>query len=705
MKTLPVFCGKDCGGNACPLLLEIEGDRGTRILHNPAGAPHIRACRRGFGLLRAHYAPDRLSAPLIRTGARGSTSFREANWDEALDTVVARLSEVRSRHGSSSVLCLGSAGSLGALHNTATLTKRFLNTTGGCATLTGSYSNGAARAVLPFMLGPQWQTSGFDAATMRSSTMVILWGANVLEARLGSELSQRLMEAKKRGATIVAIDPRRTSTVARASTWWIPCRPGTDSALMLATLHELLEDGRVDITSVNARAVGFEKLSRYVLGEDDGRPRNPAWAAPICGVPASEIRRFALAYADARPVMLIPGFSIQRVFAGEDSYRLAVALQLATGNFGVRGGSCGSMNNSLPTPRVGTMAPLIRPDQPGVPMLLWPDAILSSGKSGQFPAIHAAYVAGCNFVNQGADVHKSIAAFDRLDFAVCHDLFLTPTARQCDVVLPAASPLEKEDIGIPWLGNYLLYKAAALPPRGSARSDWDIFFDLADRMGAGREFSGGRTASQWIDSFLESSEVPDHEQFKSTGVYLAPDQERVGLAAFGADPAGHPLDTPSGKVEISSECYARETGFSAFPVWRNQERDVRYPLSLITPKHVQMTHSQYGDRRSGLSPESHDFAMHPADAAERGIQSGAQVRLFNEHGAVHVRVRVTDDIMAGVVCLHEGTWFELDDKGADTAGSANLLTGTVGTGPEDSCIMHAIAVEVALLPSGEGAPP
>jgi len=695
MKTLPVFCGKDCGGNACPLLVEIEGGRAVRILHNPAGGRHIKACRRGFGLARAHDAPDRLTTPLIRSGPRGSASFREAAWDEALDLIAGRLGDIRARHGASSVLSLGSAGSTGALHNTDALTRRFLNVTGGCTSLMGSYSNGAARAVLPYLFGPQWKLSGFDAATMRSAGMVILWGANLLDTRLGSEMPQRLLEAKKRGAEIVAIDPRRTSTAARASTWWIPCRPGTDAALMLATLHVLLDEGLVDRRSVDARAVGFERLARSVLGQEGGMARTPDWAEKVCGAPAPEIRRFARAYAAARPAMLIPGFSIQRVFAGEETYRLTVALQLATGNFGVPGGSTGSLNNSLPPPRVGTMDPLSPPAQLRVPVLHWPDAILR-GKRGGFPTdIHAAYVAGCNFVNQGADVHKSIAAFESLDFAVCHELFLTPTARCCDVVLPAASPLEKEDIGVPWLGNYLLYKPAALPPRGSARSDWDVFCDLADRMGRGREFSGGRSASQWIEAFLESSEVPDHERLKTTGVYLAPDQERVGLADFASDPSGHPLGTPSGKVELASERYERETGFPAVPTWRSQEGDARFPLSLLTPKRAEMTHSQNGDRSSTLGPADHELQMHPSDAARRGIGPGGEARLFNDGGVVHVRVRVSDDIMPGVVSLHEGVWVELDGNGEDRAGSANVLTSTNGTGPDSSCIMHALAVEVA----------
>jgi anaerobic dimethyl sulfoxide reductase subunit A len=692
MATLPFFCGKDCGGDACPLLVEIEEGRAARIRHNPAAGEFIKGCRRGLSMGLEHHSPERLSKPLIRRGPRGSADFREAGWDEALGLVAERLLDIRARSGPASLLSLSSAGSTGALHGTEALASRFLNAAGGFTGLSGSYSNGAAKSVLPYLLGPDWTRSGWDAATMRDSEMIILWGANLLDTRLGSEVPQRLLEAKRRGAEIVSVDPRRTSTAAQASTWWIPCRPGADAALMLAVLHCLVDEGLVDRPFVEARASGFDRLERYVMGADGGRARSPEWAESLCGVGAPEIRRFARAYAAARPAMLFPGYSIQRVSAGEESFRLTVALQLATGNFGARGGSTGSLNNRLPAPRVGSLGTLDRGGNPRAPVLRWPDAILE-GRSGGYPSdIRAAYAAGGNFANQGADVRKSVAAFEALEFAVCHDLFLTPTARLCDVVLPAASPLEKEDVGVPWLGNYLLYKPAAFECAG-ARSDYDIFRELSDRMGFGREFSEGRDASAWIDSFIAESEIPDPEEFKRTGIYLAPDRERVGLADFSADPAGHPLATDSGKVEIASERYERETGFPAIPTWRGAPPDPRYPLSLVTPKRPETVHSQRGDRASALAPRAQELEMHPADAAARGLGPGAEARVFNDRGSLRIRVRVSEDIMPGVVAIPEGTWFSLDASGEDRSGSANLLTSTRGTGHESSCVMHGVAVQ------------
>jgi anaerobic dimethyl sulfoxide reductase subunit A len=694
MFTTPFFCGKDCGGNACPLLATVENGRVTRVVNNPAGGRYIKGCARGFSLPLEQNAPDRIRTPLIRTGPRGSGAFRETTWEEALRLTADRLAEIRVRHGASAVMRRASAGVTGALHGTPALLNRFLNLFGGSTVLTGNYSYGAAQFILPYVLGPEWRASGYDAANMQYAEMIILWGANVLETRQGPEVPQRLMEAKKRGARIVSIEPRRSATAAHAATWWIPCRPGTDAALMLAVLYVMLAEELVDRPFIEAHSTGFDRLERYVLGEDGAGARSPAWAERICGVPAQEITRFARAYAAAKPAMLFPGYSIQRVFAGEEPCRLAVALQVATGNFGRRGGSTGSLNVMLPGPRAGRLpVPEIEP-QPSVPVVRWPDAILQ-GRAGGYPSdVRALYNLGSNFLNQGSDVRKNIAAFEVLEFVVTHEVFLTPTARHCDVIFPTTTAFEKEDIGIPWAGNWLLYKPQVVPPAGQARSDYDVLWDLADRLGFGPAFSEGRSAGEWIRHFIEESEIADPAKFRRTGIYLASDQERVGLAEFAADPARHPLSTPSGLVEIASGVYARETGFPAIPTWQAPPEDERYPLRLITPKSPHRTHSQGSNIPALRERDRHALSMHPQDAALRAIADGDAVCLSNAQGTVRVPVRLCDDLMPGVVSLPEGIWVELDAQGIDVGGAANMLTATEGTAPGVACIMHAVPVQV-----------
>lgn len=705
MNMVPTFCGKDCGGNACPLMARVEAGRVVKVTNNLAAGPYLKGCRRGINLPLELDAPDRISTPLIREGERGSGRFREAGWEEALRVVSERLVDIRSRSGAGAVLNMASAGSTSALHGTDQLLGRFLALFGGATTPTGSYSCGAAGFVLPHVLGEDWKSSGFDPATMKYSDMIVLWGANVLEARLGTEIDQRLAEARRRGARIVVIDPRRSATARRTGAWWIPVRPGTDAALMLAVLHVLLTERLVDRPFIASHAVGFETLERYVLGTESGTPRGPGWAEEICGTPADEIIRFARAYASARPAMLLPGYSIQRVHGGEEPFRLAIALQVATGNLGARGGSTGSMNNLLPAPRVGRMPVPQVNGCPSVPIVRWPDAILE-GRRGGYPAdIKAIYCAGSNLLNQGSDISKSVSAFRKVDFAVCHEMFLTPTARFCDVVLPAAHALEKEDIGIPWLGNFLTYKKQAVPPPGLCRCDYDILCDLADRLGFGGEFSEGRDAAAWIQRFLDQSEVPDHEEFRRSGLYRAPDQERVGLADFASDPAARPLRTPSGKVEIACAGYGQATGFPEIPEWRTPPVDPRYPLLLLTPKSPHRTHSQGGSVADIRRLAAHALEMHPLDAAARGLIDGEPVRAFNARGETTVVMRLCKDLTPGVACLPEGQWVELDGEGRDLAGSANMLTSTEGTAPSVSCIMHGVPIEVERgIPRAGGRP-
>jgi anaerobic dimethyl sulfoxide reductase subunit A len=275
---------------------------------------------------------------------------------------------------------------------------------------------------------------------------------------------------------------------------------------------------------------------------------------------------------------------------------------------------------------------------------------------------------------------------------------MTPTARHCDVIFPAATALEKEDIGLPWTGSYLLYKSAATAPRGRARSDYDTLWALADLLGFGPAFSEGRTAADWITRFIADSDVPDLEAFRRTGIYLAPEKDRVGLAAFAADPAGNPLGTSSGKIEIASDRYRRETGFPAIPTWQPPPEESGYPLRLITPKSRHYTHSQ-----SNLPPlsgrEAQALTMHPADAAARGIEDGDIVRIYNAQGEGLLPVRLSHNIMPGVVSLLEGIWVRLDGVGRDRGGSANMFTSTRGTTPAVANIMHGMSVEVAPFPS------
>ena len=681
MTTMPVFCGRDCGGDACPLLAEVEGGRVTGIRHNPAAGPFLRGCPKGFALPHFHYSPERIKTPLLRTGNRGSGSFRSISWDEAMRRIKEGLNAARERFGPQSVMDLSSAGSTGALHNTGVLTSRFLNASGGCTVLDGSYSSNAAGFALRKVFGRDYLASGFDPATMEKSNLIVLWGANILEARLGAELPARLLSARRRGVPIVSIDPRRTRTTKDSMAEWIPIRPATDAALMYAVLHVLYTERLIDLEYAESRAVGFKEILDFVAGRADGVERSPSWAAGICGVDAATTVSLARRWASIKPAMLLPGYSIQRTEAGEEVARLCVALQLATGNFGAAGGSTGSLNNRLPGSRVGKLDEGDGSRNRHLPIVRWADAILE-GEPAYPSTIRAIYSVGGNFLNQGADIGKNIRAFESLDFAVSHELFMTPTAKYCDIVLPAASPLQKEDIGTPWAGNYLLYKPQILPYGGQERSDYEIFRELAANFGVENLFSAGKSETEWIDCFLKASEIDDIEEFKTKGVYFGAEQERPGLAAFARDPEANPLDTVSGKVELGGKrfCARQEAGWL-----------------LITPKVAERVHSQGGDHPDTIACNT--LSINKSDAVTLDLAEGEMAEIFSETGKALAKVLPSGGIMSGVVSLSEGTWCLPPSPGGVAWGAANCLTSTKGTEESTSCVMHGISVWIRKAPS------
>jgi len=691
MKTIPVSCNKDCGGG-CPLLAHVKGEKIVKITDNPAGTAYMKGCSRGFQAAKAAYAPDRLLHPLVRTGPRGSGEFKAVSWPEALDQVSEKLNEIKNKYGNESLILLGGSGACrGALHNTGLLPKRFLNLFGGYTQVYGNYSSAAVSFVTPYVFGTQY--AGIDPGTLQHSRLILLWGANIAVTRFGSELPPRIREAAKRGVPLIVIDPRKSKTAGMPNAQWIRVRPGTDTALMAAVLYELIGRSLVDRSFLERYCLGFDRVENYILGTDDHCPKTPAWAEEICGTPADTIKRLADTYGRTKPAALIPGLSIQRTIGGEESARMAMVLQAATGNIGIPGGSSGGyVWGRLPKPKCGQMDTLSKSGNPSISEYLWPDAVLE-GKNGGFPTdIKAIYNVGGNFLSQGSDIRKNIRAFEAVDFAVCHEHFMTPTARHCDVVLPVTTFLEREDIIFTKL-NYLFFSAKAINAPHSVKDDYDIFCELAQRLGFRDKFSEGKTAGRWLEEFIASSAIKDVDAFKQTGIYAGEDQMRIGLSEFIADPAKKALKTPSGKIELASDSYAR-TGYPAIPTYRGMPDDANHPLRLVTPHSFYRINSSYSNVAWFRDKERQVLWINPVDAAQREIRDGQMALIRNTRGKIRISVRVTEDTMPGVVCLREGIWPDLDADGCDRAGSANILTSTVPTKPCQGSRTHSVLVEV-----------
>jgi len=689
MNEIPVTCNKDCGGG-CPLIALVEDGELKRLKNSPHKSKYMFGCSRGFEMTKVLNDPKRLRSPLLQTGKRGSDQFKEISWDEALDRIASKLQYLKDHYGNSALLPLGGSGSCrGSLHHTGKLNKRFFNLFGGYVETHGNYSSGAYTFTKPFVVGDAW--TGIDPATLEHSSLIILWGLNIDDNRYGSEFSGWLRELSKKGTPVVCIEPRVSNSVKKLSAEWIPVFPGTDAVLMTALLYIFIKNNRVNLEFLRKYTAGFEALEMYILGKNDQQPKTPEWANAICGTPIESIYRLADLYINAKPAALLPGLSIQRTIGGEEAVRLSFVLQAVTGNIGKLGGSSGGSiwGSTLPEPQVGKMTvPVSNPiTLPSFPVYQWPDAVLG-GKSGGYPSdIHCIYNVGGNYLVQGSDTRKSIKAFESVDFVVTHDYMLTTTARYSDIVLPVTTFLEREDI-ISTGNNILLYSHKAVEPIDTVKNDYDIFSELSEKLGFSKLFTENRKKEDWLRFFLEQSDIPDIEKFKQTGIYFGENQSRIGMSDFLHDPIQYPLSTPSGKIEICSEAYAK-TGFPAYPNARYLGFDSEYPLRLITPKSKFRTHSQ------NHKGETQTLWIHPKDADSSGIAQSKSAIVKTSVGILKTNIRITDEIMEGVVLLFEGIWPFYNDIDIDEGGCPNTVTSTDPTLPSECSRTHSINVSVS----------
>lgn len=681
--TQPISCNLDCGAG-CPLTAEVVDGALIKVRDNNFRGEYMRGCAKGYRTPEVISHPDRLTRPLIAAGPRGSGFFREASWEEALDLVSEKLKAASPN----SVMRIGGSGSCrGAVHHTARLTLRFLALSGGFIDTTGNYSSQAVDYINPFIFGTG--DIGIDPRSLLDAKFIILWGFNPADTRFGCETEGVLREVKKRGIPVAVIDPRKTDSVSLSGGEWIPIHPGADAALAASLIFEVIGQKGLDRDFLESYAVGWEKLHRFVTGESDGTAKTPAWAAARCGVAESKIREMAEQLASSDPAALLPGLSLQRQFGGEETNRLLAFLQLVSGNWGKWGGSLGAGQwNQLPKVSCAKIPVPVNPVADSVPVNEWADRILDTAK----PPVAIVYNVGGNYAVQSADSAKVHKALERAACVITHDFFLTETARLSDIILPPAMFAERCDISTANNG-LLLYSPKAVEPPEGVLTDYEIFSALAERLGFGQEFTGGKTPEQWIDEFLEESEIDDIPAFKKLGFYEGASRGRIPLEEYFRNPAASPLATASGKVELSSPALEK-AGCREFPQIAEPVVNEAYPLSLITPHEKFRVHSQLMNLPSLSSMVDDRLLMHAEDAKERGIEENDSVLVSSRSGSVEVSVAVTDEIVTGTVVLKSGYRQLMRREGISAVIGTNSLTSTETPLPSRGTRTHTNAVAV-----------
>ncbi|MBV6305852.1 molybdopterin-dependent oxidoreductase [Candidimonas humi] len=656
---------------------------------------------------------------------RGAEPFVEVDWDTALKLVADELARVRAAHGDTSIFG-GSYGwsSAGRLHHARTLTHRYLYAGGGCVDQAGNYSWGAAQFLLPYIIGTYAPVTGrvtdWNSVAAHTKLLIAFGGLPLRNTQItsggaGEHSAPRWIErARQAGLEFVVVSPTRADVPDGVPARWIPIRPNTDTAMMLALVHTLLVENRHDADFVHTHCTGFDRFADYVLGKSDGTAKSAAWAQQVCGVPAEDIRALARQAAASRS-LLTCAWSLQRAHRGEQPYWASIALAAALGQIGLPGGGFafghGSMNG-VGNPRPGVASPEMsagkNPAARSIPvartadMLLHPGARYEfNGSTGAYPDIKLIYWAGGNPFHHHQDLNRMARAWSVPETIVVHDSWWTPTARRADIVLPATTTLERNDIGGSSRDRYVLAMHKALAPYAQSRNDFDIYRELSALAGHEAEFTEGRDEGQWLRHIYErlaknwrgaGMQAPEFEEFWRAG-YLElpePDREYVLFDTFRQDPEAHPLQTPSGKIEIYSERIAA-FGYDDCPAhpmwlepaeWLGAKAAERFPLHLMTPQPADKLHSQLdaGKTSAELKLKGRQRVyISPSDAARRGIADGDLVKIYNDRGACLAAATIDPKTMEGVAALPTGAWFDPDSSTLERHGNPNVLTLDVGT--------------------------
>lgn len=646
--------------------------------------------------------------------------YVELGWDEVLDLLAAELTRVRSAHGGSAIFG-GSYGwgSAGRLHHAQSQLHRFLNATGGYTYSVNDYSRGASLVLLPHLIGADgmrdlrlrpvsWRHIAAHTDLLvsfgglrRSNTWVVPGGH---DRHVASDAAREAARATR----IVTVSAQRDDTADELGAEWVGIEPGADAAVLLAMVHTLVVEGLADDAFLATHTAGAERVRRHVRGDDDGIPKSPEWAERISRVPAETIRALARRCASGRTLINV-AYSLQRSERGEQAVFAALTLAAFLGQIGLPGGGFAHGYGSMGDYGVGVV-PVPLPTFPQgrnpvadfIPcarisdLLLRPgEEIPYDGRRLRLPDIRLVYWAGGNPFHHHQDLRRLRRGLRRVDTVVVNEFHWTPTARHADVVLPAATPLERDDIAAGSGDRRLRAMPRAVAPFGDAREEFWIYDQLARRLGA--DFSEGLGSRAWLERIYEewrarpgAPDAPPFATFWRDGGVELPQvpYDDVAFAAFRADPVAHPLGTPSGRIELFSETIA---GFGLPDVaghaqWAAPPEDpgAPYDLQLLCNQPSHRLHSQLdmaGPSRSTKVAGREAVRLHPDDAAARGLSDGDLAIVRSAQGSLLAGVATSDALLPGVARMHTGAWYDPSAPHiADCVnGNVNVLTRDIGT--------------------------
>ena len=768
-KWVTVACWHNCGGRCLNKALVVDGvviRQKTDDTHEDSpDYPQQRGCGRGRSQRKQVFGPDRLKYPMKRKhwepgggdkSLRGRDEWERITWDEAFDIVASEITRISENYGNTAISL-----------TTDSLEPKLIMANyngGGYCLQWGPVSWGTWPQVYPRVMGKSGNGSaeGNDRMRLRESKLIVLWGVNSAYSSSGNP-TYNYLQAKKAGAKFICVDPIYTDTARVLADQWIPCRPGTDTALALGMMYHIVANNLHDKEYLDKYCVGFDKehmpedattdecFLDYLMGGSDGVPKTPEWASEICGTPVDTIKAFAEEYATTKPATITSGGAPARINNGENYPHALLVLGMITGNHGKIGGGV-SPNMNKPATFAGpaivaagsnpTKYPNSKDDYGAYVNHgeLW-NAVLTGNykENGEDKTVDIRMVwhAYNNTLNQRVGLAQGIKAHrEKLEFVLCENYVLNTDAKYSDIVLPVATPWEKEgqQVGYYNGGNReaVIYYSQVTEPLYEAKTDMEIALEIGTRLGLDPAVIQPNTEKEIAFSRLYNSTVLKedgsgekeplvgftaediayfgveaepregrimYQDYKEQGIYQAKrykgdPYEYTSFMDFIADPEANPVDTPSGKFEIYCQSVADKInsfGWSvkdplpkydpAFEGYEDGQRD-GYPFMMINIHYPRRSHSTFDNVSQLRHAFPQEFWMNPQDAEAIGVKEDGEVVLITSRYGQAIRpVYLTSRMMPGVCGMGEGAWVEVDEEtGIDKAGACNYLIGPYATG-------------------------
>ena len=660
-------CPHDCP-DTCALLTQVENGIAIKVSGNPAHA-HTDGvlCAKVSKYTERTYHPERLLHPLRRTGPKGSGQFERITWDEALREIATRLGTIAQRNPEA-ILPYSYAGTMGLVQGEA-MAARFFHRL-GASLLDRTICASAGGAGLTHTLGGKLS---MHVQFFAEARLILIWGSNSIGSNL--HFWRLAQEAKRRGAKLVCIDPRRSETAEKCHVH-LALRPGTDAALALALMHELIRHDWLDHDYIAHHTLGWPALRERAM------QWSPERAAEVCGLEAQQIRDLAHDYGQCfvrgEPAAIRLNYGMQRVHGGGNAARAVACLPALIGAWRHRaGGVLLSSSGYFPARRTALQRPDLLGSRRPRTLNMSPigDILLHPGDAAWGPKVEALLVYNSNPVAVAPESGAVVRGFAREDlFTVVLEHFQTDTADYADIVLPATTQLEHWDIHTAYGHTDVLLNRSAIEPLGEARSNTQIFRDLAATMGFNEP------------CFADSDEALCRTAFD--GVLDFDVLLRDGFASLplpDAPFAQGGFATPSGRCEFFSEALQRSWGDGLPDHVPNHEpagSDARYPLAMISPPARNFLNSTFVNVQSLRDIEGQPLLeMHPTDAAARGLMEGQTVRVFNDRGSYHCVLRLNGRAREGVVNGLGIWWRKLGLNGTNVNELTSQKLTDLGGGP------------------------